>query len=136
LGIDNGDGLITGMFEGARRTLSLGERERDLCAEHVMLSKQIKDMEERKKATAVTLKEVVVKSGEQGSGELKAWTRAGASSISWSRFNRSSVDSDALKRDGLYEKYARVSESGRFTVTCRTRRWSSCLCPVPGREKR
>jgi predicted phage-related endonuclease len=117
LGIDNEDDLITGMFEGARRMLTLGEREHDLCAEHVPLSKRIKDMEERKKAIAVTLKEAIIKSGEQGGGELKAQARAGACSISWSRFSRSSVDSGALKRDGLYEKYARVSESGRFTVT-------------------
>jgi hypothetical protein len=121
-------------LRGARRTLTLGERERGLCAEHVPLSKQIKGMEERKKATTVTLKEAIIKSGEPGGGELKA--RAGAYSISWSRFSRLSVDSDALKRDGLYEKYARVSESGRFLVTRRTRRWSSSLCAVPGREKR
>jgi putative phage-type endonuclease len=117
LGIDNEDDLITGMFEGARQPLTLGERERDLCAEHVFISRQLKDMEERRKAIAITLKEAIVSGGEKNPGEKKAQARAGSYSISWSRFNRSSVDSDALKRDGLYERYARVSESGRFAIT-------------------
>jgi predicted phage-related endonuclease len=117
LGIDNEDDMITGMFEGARQTITLGDRERKLCAEHVLISRQIKELEGRKNEIAITLKEAIVNSGEKNPDELKASARAGAYSISWSRFNRSSVDSDALKRDGLYEKYAKVSESGRFTIT-------------------
>jgi putative phage-type endonuclease len=117
LGIENEDDMITGMFEGAKGLIVLGEIERDLCAEHIHISKQIKELEERKTAIAITLKEAIVNSGEHGADEKKASARAGSYSISWSRFNRSSVDSDALKRDGLYDKYVKVSESGRFTVT-------------------
>jgi putative phage-type endonuclease len=117
LGIDNEDDMITGMFEGAKQAIALGDRERELCAEHVLVSKQIKELEERKKVIAITIKEAMVNSGENNPDELKAQARAGAYSISWSRFNRKSVDSDALKRDGLYEKYAKVSESGRFSIT-------------------
>jgi putative phage-type endonuclease len=117
LGIDNEDDMITGMFEGAKQTISLGERESGLCAEHIFISKQIKELEERRKAIAIVIKEAIVNSGEKNPDELKAQARAGAYSISWSRFNRKSVDSDALKRDGLYEKYAKVSESGRFSIT-------------------
>jgi putative phage-type endonuclease len=117
LGIDNEDDMITGMFEGSNQTITLGDRERELCAEHVFVSKQIKELEGRKKEIAITLKETIVNSAERNPKELKAQARAGAYTISWSRFNRHDVDSDALKRDGLYEKYAKVSESGRFTVT-------------------
>jgi predicted phage-related endonuclease len=117
LGLDNEDDMITGMFEGAKGTIALGETERDLCAEHVRISKQIKELDERKTAIAITLKEAIVNSGEKNPEEKKASARAGSYSISWSRFNRSSVDSDALKRDGLYDKYVKISESGRFTVT-------------------
>jgi putative phage-type endonuclease len=116
LGIDNEDDMITGMFEGAKRAIALGDRERELCAEHVFISKQIKELEERKKVIAITIKEAIVNSAENNPDELKAQARAGNYSISWSRFNRKSVDSDALKRDGLYEKYAKVSESGRLTI--------------------
>jgi hypothetical protein len=63
------------------------------------------------------LKEAIVSSGQAGADEKKASAKAGSYSVSWSRFNRSSVDSDALKRDGLFEKYSKVSESGRFSVT-------------------
>ena len=117
LGIDNEDDMITGMFEGSQRTITLGEKEHDLCAEHVLISARIKELEDRKKVIAITLKETIVNSGEKNPKELKAQARAGDYSISWSRFNQSRVDSDALKRDGLYEKYAKVSESGRFAIT-------------------
>jgi predicted phage-related endonuclease len=117
LGIDNEDCMITGMFDGAQRTITLGDHERYLYAEHVLISKQIKELEERKKVIAITIKEAIVNSGEKNPVELKVLARAGDYSIFWNRFNRSSVDSDVLKRDGLYEKYAKVSESGRFTIT-------------------
>jgi putative phage-type endonuclease len=117
MGIDNEDDMITGMFEGAKQTITLGDRERELCAEYVLAGKEIKELEGRKKEIAITIKEAIVNSGEKNPDELKAQARAGDYSISWSRFNRHSVDSDALKRDGLYEKYAKVSESGRFTIT-------------------
>jgi putative phage-type endonuclease len=117
LGIDNEDDMITGMFEGANQTIILGERERGLCAEYVLIRDQIKELENRKGVIAITLKEAIVNNAEKNPGELKAQARAGVYSISWSRFKRHDVDSDALKRDGLYEKYAKVSESGRFTIT-------------------
>jgi putative phage-type endonuclease len=117
MGIDNEDDMITGMFEGAKQTITLGDRERELCAEHVLISKQIKDLEKRKKQIAITIKEAIINSGEKNPYELKASARAGIYSISWSRFNWSSLDSDALKRDGLYEKYVKVSQSGRFAIT-------------------
>jgi putative phage-type endonuclease len=117
LGIENEDDMITGMFEGARGTITLGEREHDLCAEYVLINNQIKELEKRKAVITITIKEAIVNSAEKNPDELKARALAGDYSISWSRFNRHDVDSDALKRDGLYEKYAKVSESGRFTVT-------------------
>lgn len=117
LGLENEEDMITGMFEGSARTISLSEDQIPLCSEYVELNKSIKEMEARKKVLAIQLKEIIVNSAEKNPDELKASAKAGNFSISWSRFNRRDVDSDALKRDGLYDKYAKVSESGRFTVT-------------------
>jgi putative phage-type endonuclease len=117
LGIDNEEDMITGMFEGIKGTIRLGENEVALCAEHVELNKAIKEMEERKKVVAIMLKEAIVNSGERNPNEMKASAEAGGFSVSWSRFNTKRVDSDALKRDGLYDQYSKVSESGRFVVT-------------------
>jgi hypothetical protein len=49
--------------------------------------------------------------------EKKAATVAGPFSVSWSFFNRSSIDIAALKRAGLYERFAKTTESDRFLVT-------------------
>jgi len=120
LGIDNEEDMITGMFEGVKGAIALGEKEHDLCAEHVLINSQIKELEERKKVITIMLKEAIVNTGKanpEGSSEKKASARAGNYSISWSVFPRSSVDSDALKRDGLYDRYKKVSESGRFVVS-------------------
>ena len=120
LGIDNEEDMITGMFEGVKETIALGEKEHDLCAEHVLINSQIKELEERKKVIAIMLKEAIVNTGKanpETSDEKKASARAGSYSISWSVFPRSSVDSDALKRDGLYDKYKKVSQTGRFAVS-------------------
>jgi len=117
LGIDNEEAMITGEFEGIKTTIRFGEKEAALCAEHVGLNQTIKELEERKKAIAIMLKDAIINSGEKNPDDKKAKAEAGGYSISWSRFPRTSVDSDALKRDGVYDQYAKVSESGRFTVT-------------------
>lgn len=118
IGIDNEEDMITGMFEGASKIINLGnEKDAALCAEYVELNKTIKEMEARKKVIGITLKEAIVNNADKNPNELKSSAVAGDFSISWSRFPRRDVDSDALKKDGLYEKYVKVSESSRFSVT-------------------
>ena len=121
-GIDNEDDMITGEFEGVEGKITLGKEEIALCAEHVELNKTIKELEKRKDAIAVMLKDAIVNVGKvnpektEKPSEKKASAQAGNYSIKWSRYPRSSVDSDAIKRDGLYEKYKKTSESGRFEI--------------------
>jgi predicted phage-related endonuclease len=109
--------MITGMFEGARGPIMLGDAERELCAEHVRLNAEKQDIETRMKAIAVTVKESLVKNSGDGHVEKKAIAVAGEYSVSWSRFETRRVDTDALKKAGLYEQYTKPMESGRFAIT-------------------
>jgi putative phage-type endonuclease len=117
IGIENEDDMITGMFEGAQGTIHLGDAEKALCEEHVRLNGEKKDIETRMKAIAVTIKEAIIREGNKNITEKKASAIAGPFSISWSFFTQKRVDSDALKAAGLYEKFSKVTDVDRFTIT-------------------
>jgi putative phage-type endonuclease len=117
IGIENEDDMITGMFTGAQGTIRLGDAEIDLCEEHVRLNREIKELDTRKKAIATTVKEAVIKASGGSPLEKKASATAGPYSVSWSFFNRASVDTDALKKAGLYERYSKITETDRFTIS-------------------
>jgi predicted phage-related endonuclease len=117
IGIENEDSMITGMFEGAPETIILGNAEKDLCAEYVHINGRLKDLENRKKQIQIAMKEAIVRHGGGRPAEKKASAAAGHYSVSWSFHSRKSVDTDALKKAGLYETYAKTSETGRFTIS-------------------
>jgi putative phage-type endonuclease len=116
-GIENEDDMITGMFTGAQGTIRLGDAERDLCAEYVRLNRDIKEMDGRKHVIATTVKEAVIKAAGENLIEKKASALAGPYSVSWSFYNRTSVDTEALKKAGLYERYSKITETDRFTIS-------------------
>jgi predicted phage-related endonuclease len=117
IGIENEDDMITGMFHGTQGTIWLGDAERELCAEHVHLNATKKDIENRMKAIAITVKEAIIKTAGDNLVEKKASAVAGPYSVLWSFFDRRSVDADALKKAGLYEQYAKVHETDRFMIS-------------------
>ena len=125
LGLDFEEDMITGEYEEIQETINLGNEWAAMCAERIELKKAMKDMEQRQKVIDITIKERISeicneKIGDKKTDEKpekrKVMAKAGGYEISWSRYPRSGVDSDALKRDGLYDKYSKVSESGRFDV--------------------
>jgi putative phage-type endonuclease len=115
IGIDSEEDMITGMFAGGD-TIALGEEERALCCEHVELNAQEKEIKKRKDEISTNLKAIIVRK-TSGSAERKISCLAGPYTISWLRYETSRVDSDALRQAGLYEKYVKKSETGRFTIT-------------------
>ncbi|GHU67377.1 hypothetical protein FACS189447_09520 [Spirochaetia bacterium] len=115
-GLDSEEDMITGLFEGSN-TIVLDEPQRHLCADYLDLNKAIKELEERKKNVKVNLMEAVVQKSNGKPPEKKATAIAGPYSVLWSFYERKSLDTDALKKDGLYDKYAKVSVYDRFTVT-------------------
>jgi putative phage-type endonuclease len=117
IGIENEDEMITGMFKGSQGTIRLGDAERELCAEYVRINFDMKEMESRKHAIATTVKEAIIKTAGENITEKKASAVAGSYSVSWSFYNRTSVDTDALKKAGLYEKYSKTSETDRLSIS-------------------
>jgi putative phage-type endonuclease len=114
-GIDSEEEMLTGMFEGGS-SLALGTEEVELCRECVAAKERIKADQEIVDRANTQLKEIIIQR-QSGGKEKKISAFAGPYSISWSRFETSRVDSDALKKAGLYEKFVKKSETGRFTVT-------------------
>jgi putative phage-type endonuclease len=117
LGIDNEDDMITGMFQGTQGTIRLGGEERELCAEYVAINRDIKELETRKHAIGTTIKQAVIQNAGDNLVAKKASAIAGNFSVSWSFFPRKSVDTDALKKAGLYEQFVKITESDRFTIS-------------------
>jgi predicted phage-related endonuclease len=117
IGIENEDDMITGMFPGTQGTILLGDAERELCAEHVRLNAEKKVIENRMKAIAVTIKESIIQNAGDNLVEKKASAVVGPYSVSWSFFETRRVDTEALKKAGLYDQYAKTTETDRFTIS-------------------
>jgi putative phage-type endonuclease len=115
IGVDEEESMLTGMFEGGS-TITLGDEERALCKEYVEAKAREKEAQDVKDRVSALLKETIIKK-QSKNGERKISALAGPFSISWSRYETSRVDSDALKKAGLYEKFVKKSETGRFTIT-------------------
>jgi putative phage-type endonuclease len=116
MGLDYEEDLITGLFQGGQSTIVLGDAEKKLCADYVELNASIKESEERKKAIANDLKLLLVQKAQPGQ-EMKISAITGPFNISWSRYERTSIDTEALKKAGLYDQYSKKSESGMFRIT-------------------
>jgi putative phage-type endonuclease len=117
IGIENEDDMITGMFQGTQGTIRLGDAERELCAEHVRLNATKKDIQDRMNAIAITVKEAIIQNAGDNLVEKKASAVAGPYTVSWSFFEMRRVDTEALRKAGLYDQYAKVSETDRFMIS-------------------
>ena len=108
--------VIEMMFEGSQNTIELSEEYESLCAEYLLLNEQIKEKENRKAELANKIKLKIVEE-QTGSESGKAQAKAGDYKISFSTYLRKSVDTDALKKAGLYDEYVKLSESSMFKIT-------------------
>jgi putative phage-type endonuclease len=116
MGLDSEEDMITGMFQGGQSTIVLDEAGKRLCADYVEVNASIKEYEERKKAIANDLKALLIKKAQPGQ-EMKISAIAGPYNISWSRYEMTRLDTEAIKKAGLYEQYSKKSETGMFRVT-------------------
>ena len=114
-GIDAEMAIITDMFEGSAVSIVLDTQAESLSAEYLLINQQLKDLEKRKAQLSESLKLKII--AQQKDGESKAQAIAGNYTISFSKNVRRSVDTDRLKKDGLYERYCKESESSMFRVT-------------------
>jgi predicted phage-related endonuclease len=117
IGIENEEDLITGMYSPSDGVIVLTEAEIELCRIRTDASAREKSAKEEKEKADCALKLAItnrMQGSPAGTGKLSAV--AGSFSISWSRFPQRRVDSDLLKKDGLYDKYSKEGESRRFVV--------------------
>jgi predicted phage-related endonuclease len=115
VGIENEIDMINALFEGGS-TLVLGEEEKELCREYLEASARFKESKATKDRISATIRKILVQK-QSKNGEKKISAMAGKYSISLTFFDRHDVDTEALKKAGLYEKFVNVSESGQLRIT-------------------
>lgn len=114
-GIDAESDAINALFTGCATTLILDSEAESMSAEYLLINSQMKDLEKRKTQLCESLKLKII--AQQKDEVSKAQAIAGNYKISFSKSVRRSVDTDRLKKDGLYEQYCKESESSMFRVT-------------------
>jgi predicted phage-related endonuclease len=119
VGIENEDDMITGMFDGSSGPIALTDEEVTLCQKHKDLSNKIKELETQKDATGIELKAKLITRANPDRAERKLSASGGGYSVSWSFFQRTSADSDALKKAGIFERYCKTIETDRMTITAK-----------------
>jgi putative phage-type endonuclease len=117
IGIPEEDDMITGMYDGSASTLNLTEEEKKLCMQIHELKEQIKPLEKLEKAAKTNLKAKLIARAQPSKEERKLSAIGGCFSVSWSFIEQRRVDSEALKKAGLYDTYSKLSEYDRLTVT-------------------
>lgn len=107
--------VISSMFTGSAVEIKLDGESESLCAEYLLINEEIKVLENRKAQIANSLKIKLIED-QASSDEKKVRAVAGDYKILYSVYMRKSVDTDALKKAGLYEKYSKENESSMFRV--------------------
>jgi putative phage-type endonuclease len=119
IGIESEDDMITGLFEGSVSTLALTEEEMRLCRNIHELKEQIKPLEEQEKAAKIDLKAKLIARAKPNETEKKLSAIGGPFSVSWSTFETRRVDTDALRKAGLYDQYCKSLMTDRLTVSAK-----------------
>jgi len=115
IGIDAEEEMVTGMFTGGD-TIVFDESEREFCRKYAEAHQKEKEAKDEKDRCSVEIKAAIVRK-QSGGKEKKISAMAGKYSVSWSRFERSDIDRDALRKAGLYDQFVKKSETGRLTVS-------------------
>ena len=115
-GCDADGNAINSLLKGSAETLVLDKEAEILCAEYSLINKKIKDWEYRKAKIANTIKLKIIER-QDGQEEEGVHAIAGEYKISYTKFLRKSVDTEKLKKEGLYDKYSKISESSTLRIT-------------------
>jgi len=112
MGIDAEDEMITGMIDGGS-TIDFGDDVKELCRLYEDAKNREKTAETDKKRYKISIEAAIVEEQKKQSrktDEKKVTAFAGPYSISYWIQTRETPDTDALKRDGLFDKYKKTSE--------------------------
>ena len=114
-GIEAESDAINALFTGSATTLILDSEAESMSAEYLLINNQMKELDKLKIQLSDCLKLKII--AQQTDEQLGAKAVAGNYKISFSKTVRKSVDTDRLKKDGLYKQYCKESESSSFRVT-------------------
>lgn len=115
-GIDAENEQITDLFKGSASSIVLDEEAESMSAEYLLINKQLKDLEAQKAQLGVALKLKIVQQ-QDAAGDAKVKAIAGRYTISFSKMMRKSIDTEKLKKAGLYDSFCKETESSMFRIT-------------------
>lgn len=81
------------------------------CNEYKELDQQIKMLKQQQETIKEELKIAITSTPGESENNSKIIAKAGNAKITWSKQLRTSVDTDELKKAGLFETYSKTSES-------------------------
>jgi putative phage-type endonuclease len=117
IGLPCEDDMITGMYNGAASTLNLTDKEKDLCGQISRLKEQISRLEKQKEAAKINLKTSLGTRAKPSEKERKLSAIGDTYNVTWSFVETKRLDTDAIKKAGLYDRYCKVTTSDRLTVS-------------------
>ena len=129
MGIEAEDEMITGMIDGGS-TIVFGDDIKELCRLHEDAKNREKAAEAEKKLHSIEIKAAIAEEQKKQSrktDEKKVIALAGPYTITFSIIERKDVDRDALKKDGLFERYQKTISYDQLRVNQKkARKWG---CP-------
>lgn len=115
-GLDSEADMVNSMYKGLPVTINLGDTGLNICEERKNADDQEKFWKKEKDRCTTELKKMMASSSLPTS-DNKGSAVAGGFSLSYTKYFKCTADSDALKRDGLFEQYSKQSEVGTLRVT-------------------
>ena len=109
---------LDGIYPSCSADVILPEEAGLLCREYAEAAAEEKSAAERKKLIQEKIKIAILEaSPEADAGKQKITARAGDAKISWTKQIRKSVDTERLKKAGLYDLYSKETPSFVMRIT-------------------
>lgn len=110
--------VLDGVFDSCSLEVELPSEVSLLCDEYELASKEEKNAAERKELLKEKIKIAILEASSSGDVEKqKIIAKAGGAKITWTRQIRKIVDTDSLKKSGLFDDYCKESSSLVMRIT-------------------
>ena len=110
--------ILDGVFADCALEVELPSEISLLCDEYELASKEEKEAAERKELVKEKIKIAILEASSSGDGEKqKIIAKAGNAKITWTKQTRKVVDTDRLKKSGLFDDYCKESSSLVMRIT-------------------
>ena len=121
-GNENESKVLDGVYKECAAEIELPEEVSLLCDEYNLASQEEKTAKEKKEIIKEKIKIAIMNVSPVADVEKqKIIAKAGGAKITWNRQVRKIVDTDLLKKSGLFEKYAKDSSSLVMRITAEKR---------------